>query len=313
MDILFHSPVDDQPAWLAALDAALPEARVRAWQAGDVARADYALVWKPPAEVLQGRVGLKAVFNLGAGVDAVLAFLARNPGVLAPTVRLIRLEDAGMALQMSHYVVHAVLHHFRRIDAYAASQAQARWRPLPPRSLADYPVGVLGAGVLGGAVARALACLGFEVRCWSRTPKAFVGVSSFAGEPAMAQFCNGLQALVNLLPHTPETEGILNAALFARLVPGACVVNVARGAHLVESDLIAALESGQIERAVLDVFGDEPLPADHPFWCHPRVTVTPHVSAATLLEDSVVQIAAKIRALERGESVSGEVDLGRGY
>lgn len=313
MDILFHSQIDDQSAWLAALRAALPEARVRAWQVGDVAQADYALVWKPPAEVLQGRVGLKAVFNLGAGVDAVLAFLERHPGLLPPTVKLIRLEDAGMALQMTHFVVHAVLHHFRRMDAYAESQRQARWAPLAPRAMSSYPVGVLGAGVLGGAVAQALVGLGFAVRSWSRNPKALAGVSSFAGAPALAQFADGLQVLVNLLPRTPETEGILDDALFERLAPGACLVNVARGAHLVEADLIAALERGRLERAVLDVFRDEPLPADHPFWRHPRITVTPHVSAATLLDDSVAQIASKIRALEQGQPVSGVVNVGRGY
>lgn len=313
MDLLFHNQTDDQAAWLMALRAALPEAQVRAWQPGDVARADYALVWKPPAEVLHDRAGLKAVFNLGAGVDAVLAFLARHPGLLPPAVPLIRLEDAGMGLQMTHYVVHAVLHHFRRIDDYAASQAQARWAPLPPRSLSAYPVGVLGAGVLGGTVARGLADLGFGVRCWSRSVKTLAGVKSFAGLPALASFADGLQVLVNLLPRTPETEGILNAALFERLAPGACLVNVARGAHLVEVDLLAALASGRLAQAVLDVFSDEPLPVDHPFWRHPRIRVTPHVSAATLLEDSVAQIVAKIRALEQGQAVSGVVSLGRGY
>lgn len=313
MDILFHSPADDESAWLAALRSALPDARVRAWRPSDGGRADYALVWRPPAEVLRARAGLKAVFNLGAGVDAVLAFLARHPGLLPPAVKLIRLEDAGMATQMTHYVVHAVLHHFRRIDAYADSQAQARWAPLPPRALPAYAVGVLGAGTLGAAVARALAGLGFRVRAWSRSPKALAGVTSFAGDAALAPFADGLHALVNLLPHTPATEGILGTPLFERLARGACLVNVARGAHLVEADLIAALACGRLECAVLDVFREEPLPADHPFWRHPRIRVTPHVSAATLLDDGVAQIAAKIRALERGQPVSGVVSLARGY
>lgn len=313
MDLLFYNQTDDEAAWLAALRLALPEARVRAWWPGDEARADYALVWKPPAEVLAQRAGLKAVFNLGAGVDAVLAFLERHPGLLPPTVPLIRLEDAGMAVQMTHYVVHAVLHHFRRIDDYAASQAQTRWAPLPPRRLSAYPVGVMGAGVLGGSVARALAGLGFEVRCWSRRPKTLDGVTSYAGAAALAPFADGLQALVNLLPRTSATVGMLNGALFERLAPGACLVNVARGAHLVEPDLLAALDSGRIDSAALDVFCDEPLPPDHPFWRHPRIRITPHVSAATLLEDSVAQIAAKIRALEQGQGVSGVVSIAQGY
>lgn len=316
MDILFYkhgAEPAECDAWLAALGAALPQARVRVWCEGDEERADYALVWQPPLAALRGRSGLKAVFNLGAGVDAVLAFLARHPDALPPHLPLIRLEDAGMARQMVHFVAHAVLGHFRDMPAYAQQQREACWRPLAPRRLAAHPVGVMGLGALGGQVAAALVALGFEVRGWSRSPRQLPGVSSFAGVDALPRFADGLAALVNLLPRTPDTEDMLDARLFARLAEGALVVNVARGAHVVEADLLAALDSGRVGRAVLDVFREEPLPAGHPFWHHPRVVVTPHVSAATLLDDSVTQIAAKIRALEAGEAVSGVVDRGRGY
>lgn len=313
MDILFHESGGDPSQWLDALQTALPEARLRAWAPGDVAPADYALVWKPPLEVLQGRVGLKAVFNLGAGVDAILAFLAQHPQALPASVPLVRLEDAGMARQMVHYATHAVLGHFRDMDAYAAQQARSEWRRLPARRMEDHPVGVLGLGVLGGAVAQALVGLGFRVRGWSRSARGLPGVEVFAGAAALTDFAAGLQVAINLLPSTPETENILDARFFARLADGSRVVNLARGAHLVEADLLAGLAAGRPGSAVLDVFREEPLPAGHPFWLHPRVVVTPHVSALTLVSDSVAQIAAKIRALEAGGTISGVVERARGY
>ena len=313
MEVLFYSTVDAPADWLSALQAALPQARIRVWQAGDEAPADYAVVWKPPPAVLEGRAGLKAVFNLGAGIDAILTQLARHPQMLPVTVPLIRLEDAGMARQMVQYAVFAVLEHFRRFDDYAIQQRSAIWRQLPARSLDAYPVGVLGAGRLGAEVAVALRALGFELRIWRRSPAALAGMSCYAGEQGLAEFAQGLQVVVNLLPLTPDTAGVLDARLFARLAAGARVVNVARGAHLVEADLLAALASGQVGSAVLDVFPDEPLPVAHPFWNHPRIRVTPHVAALTLIQDSVEQIAAKIARLECGETVSGIVDRGRGY
>lgn len=313
MDILFHETGGDPSQWVGALQAALPEARLRVWAPGDVAPADYALVWKPPLAVLQGRAGLKAVFNLGAGVDAILAFLAQHPQALPAAVPLVRLEDAGMALQMVHYATHAVLGHFRDFDAYAAQQARAEWRRLPARRLGDHPIGVLGLGVLGGAVAQALVGLGFKVRGWSRNARQLPGVEVFTGAAALMDFAAGLQVAINLLPNTPQTEGILDARFLAQLADGARVVNLARGAHLVEADLLAGLAAGRPGSAVLDVFREEPLPAGHPFWRHPRIVVTPHVSALTLVADSVAQIAAKIRTLEAGGEISGVVDRVRGY
>lgn len=313
MDILFHETGGDPSEWLAALQVALPAARLRVWAPGDVAPANYALVWKPPLEVLQGRAGLKAVFNLGAGVDAILAFLAQHPHALPASVPLVRLEDAGMARQMVHYATHAVIGHFRALDAYAAQQARGEWRRLPARRLADYPVGVLGLGALGGAVAQALVGLGFRVRGWSRSTRALPGVETFAGAAALRDFAAGLQVAINLLPNTPETENVLDTHFFAQLADGARIVNLARGAHLVEADLLAGLAAGRPGSAVLDVFREEPLPAGHPFWHHPQIVVTPHVSALTLVAESVAQIAAKIRTLEAGGAITGVVDRSRGY
>lgn len=313
MDILFFNPGDDPAPWLDALSGALPRARLRVWSPQDTEPADYALVWKPPAEVLLGRRGLKAVFNLGAGVDALMARLRAQPQLLAPGVPIFKLDDAGMGLQMAHYVLHGVLAHHRRFDEYALQQVSRRWAPLPLRPPADCPVGLLGAGVLGSMVASALLAAGFPVRCWSRSGHAPEGAAGHAGHAQLGTFLDGLQVLVNLLPLTPETENILDRKLFLQLARGATLINVARGAHLVESELLGALDEGLLGGAILDVFRDEPLPREHPFWTHPRIRLTPHIAAQTLVADSVAQIAERIALLERGQPVGGMVIRERGY
>ena len=187
------------------------------------------------------------------------------------------------------------------------------WPNRPPRRRNDFPVGILGLGVLGERVARAVAQFEFPVRGWSRTPRQVEGIECFAGTQQLQDFLAGTRVLVCLLPLTPATVGILDRGTLSRLLPGAYLVNVARGAHLVEEDLLALLDSGHLAGATLDVFRTEPLPAGHPFRGHPRLTLTPHVSARTLREESIAQIARKIRAFERGEPVAGVVDRLRGY
>jgi glyoxylate/hydroxypyruvate reductase A len=206
-----------------------------------------------------------------------------------------------------------VLRYFRRLDDYAAQQARAEWRVHAPRRHAEFPVGVMGLGVLGAHVARALIALGFPVLGWSRTPKALERVRSFAGAEELDAFLAASRALVLMLPHTPDTEGILNRRTLGLLPRGAHLINVARGGLIVDEDLLTALDFGHIAGATLDVFNEEPLPAAHPYWRHPKVFITPHASAVTLMEESVAQVAAKIRRIERGESVGGVVDLVHGY
>ncbi|VXC63203.1 2-ketoacid reductase [Burkholderia sp. 8Y] len=313
MKIVFYEQNTDIDAWLRDFARELPEADVRVWEPGDTAPADYAVVWRAPRELFANRPDLKAVFNLGAGVDAILDVERKEPGTLPPNAMLVRLEDTGMAQQMVEYASHAVLRFMRRFDEYEALQREGRWQKLPQHARKTFTVGVLGLGVLGAEVARSLVALGVPVRGYSRTPKDIEGVAVHAGPEQFDAFLGGVKVLINLLPHTPDTEGILNARAFGRLARGAYLVNVARGPHLVDADLLAALDSGQLARAMLDVFHTEPLPADHPFWRHPRISVTPHISAETLREESVVQIAAKIKALARGEAISGIVDFKRGY
>ncbi|HEJ7919939.1 glyoxylate/hydroxypyruvate reductase GhrA [Serratia marcescens] len=313
MNIIYYHPLFNAQEWLAGIKQRLPQAEVREWQRGDERPADYALVWRPPHEMLANRRDLKAVFALGAGVDAILDQERKHPGTLPAGVPLLRLEDTGMAQQMQEYALSYVLRYFRRFDEYQALQQRQEWQPLDPHSLDDFTIGILGAGVLGQSVARKLTEFGFSVRCWSRSAKQIDGVQSFAGEAQRAAFLDGVKLVINLLPNTPETVGILNRELFAQLSSGAYLINIARGAHLVEADLLAVLEQGQLAAATLDVFAREPLPQDHPFWRHPRVTITPHIAAITLPQQAMDQIAANIRALEAGHAPAGVVDRQRGY
>lgn len=306
MNITFCCTDTKAEPWLQGLQAALPDASISVWQPG-ASRADYAVVWAPPQQFVDEQPALKALFNIGAGVDALLKLR------LPPTVRVVRLDDAGMAVQMAEYVCHAVIRHFREFDAYEADMQAGRWGYRKPRLRSEFAVGVMGLGVLGERVARALAQFDFPVNGWSRSPKAIEGVRGFSGTGSFNDFLGASRVLVNLLPLTPDTQDIINRENLSRLQPGAYVVNVARGAHLVEDDLLALIDSGHVAGATLDVFRKEPLPAGHPFWNHPRIVATPHTSARTLREESIAQIAGKIAALQRGETVAGVVDPGRGY
>jgi glyoxylate/hydroxypyruvate reductase A len=306
MKLLFCCAGTKPEPWIAGLRAALPAADVAVWEPGAPA-ADYAVVWAPPQAFLDEQPGLRAVFNIGAGVDALLKLR------LPPTARVVRLDDAGMSVQMAEYVCHAVIRHFREFDGYEADVRQGRWSYRKPRSRADFAVGVMGLGVLGSRVAQALRVFEFPVNGWSRSPKALDGVRGFSGREGFNDFLAASRVLVNLLPLTPDTQDILNRDTLSRLQPGGYVINVARGAHLVDEDLLALLDEGHLAGATLDVFRTEPLPAGHPFWAHPKITVTPHTSARTLRDESIAQIAGKIRALEQGEPIAGIVDPVRGY
>ncbi|MDZ7939319.1 MAG: glyoxylate/hydroxypyruvate reductase A [Rhodoferax sp.] len=304
--ICYYSADMDAASWIPGLQAALPGADVSLWEPGAPA-ADYAVVWKPPQQLLDEQPQLKALFNTGAGVDALMKLK------LPQDLPVIRLDDAGMSVQMAEYACHAVIRHFREFEGYETDMARGKWSFRKPRSRADFPVGVLGLGVLGERVAKALAQFDFPVNGWSRSSKEVASVRCFAGDAQLDAFLAACRVLVCLLPLTPETENLLNAERLAQLRPGGYVINVARGAHVVDADLIAAIDSSHLAGATLDVFRVEPLPKDHPFWAHPQITLTPHTSARTLRSESIAQIAGKIGALQRGEAVAGRVDAARGY
>jgi glyoxylate/hydroxypyruvate reductase A len=308
MEILVHAHGSTGEEWLTDLQRALPLADVRLWREGDQAAADYAVVWRPPAEMLRGRADLKAIFNLGAGVDAILQL-----GEALPDVPVVRLDDAGMGVQMAEYVTHAVLRYFRRFDEFDAQSRDHQWRFLKPRSKEDFCIGILGMGVLGSRIAEALQHFDFPVHGWSRSRKEIAGVHSHAGAEELDTFLSHSQVLVCVLPLTDDTIGMLDYATLAHLPKGAWLINVARGAHLVDRDLLQLLEDGHLAGATLDVFHDEPMASDHPFWREPRITITPHIAALTQRGDSIRQIAAKIKLMERGQPIAGLVDRAKGY
>lgn len=306
MHITFCCSNTPPDAWLQELRAALPGAAISLWQPGD-AQADYGIVWKPPQAFFDEQPALRAAFNIGAGVDPLLRLN------IAASTQLIRLDDAGMAVQMAEYVCHAVIRHYRQFAGYETDQQAGIWQPrdILPRSA--MPVGIMGLGVLGQRVARAVAQFDFPVNGWSRSPKDVPGVRCFSGQGVFHDFLAASRVLVCVLPSTPETRDLINHDTLARLQAGAYLINVARGDQLVDDDLLALLDSGHVAGATLDAFRIEPLPAAHPFWTHPKVTLTPHSAALTLRSESIAQIANKIAALERGQPVAGVVDRVRGY
>ena len=306
MRVIYWSADQDEAHWVRDLQAAMPDAVVTHWTPGSP-QADYAVVWKPPQALLSSQHDLKALFVIGAGVDALLQ-LQLHPGV--PCVRL---DDAGMSVQMAEYVCHAVIRHFREFAAYDVDMRAGKWSHRKPQRRADFPVGVLGLGVLGERVARAVAQFEFPVHGWARTPKQLTGVQCFAGDDALDAFLAATRVLVCLLPLTAQTRDLLNRERLSKLLPGGYLINVARGAHVVDEDLLALIDEGHMAGATLDVFRTEPLPAEHPFWAQPKIALTPHTSARTLRSESIAQIVRKIGALERGESIDGLVDVNRGY
>lgn len=292
--------------WVEGLQKAFPQAEVFAWAPG-APLADHAIVWAPPQQFIDEQNGLKTLFNIGAGVDALLQLR------LPPSLKVVRLDDAGMSVQMAEYVCHAVIRHFREFDAYDVDTQSGKWSYRKPRIRADFSVGVMGLGVLGERVTKALQVFEFPVLGYSRSPKDLPGIRSFSGTQGLADFLQSTRVLVNLMPLTSETENMLNHSTLSQLQRGGYVINVARGKHLVEEDLITLIDNGHLAGATLDVFRTEPLPADNPIWAHPKITVTPHTSARTLREESIAQIVGKIKALQRGEPINGVVDPQRGY
>jgi glyoxylate/hydroxypyruvate reductase A len=295
--------------WARDLAAAMPGAEMVPWQeSAPLEPCDYAVVWSPTAELLAQLRDVRAVFLMGAGVDALLKF-----GDALPDVPIVRLGDAGMGIQMAEYVAYAVLRYFRRFDEYEMQAGHGVWSQLEPYAKSDFTIGVMGMGKLGMRVIETMQHFGFPVRGWSRTPKDVPGVRCYAGMEQLEEFLRGTRVLVSMLPLTLETTNLLDRRRLAQLPEGAYLINVARGAQVAEPDLLAMIRAGHIAGATLDVFRNEPLPAPHPFWDEPRIAITPHISALTVRDEAVKQIAAKIVAFEQGQPVDDLVDRNRGY
>jgi glyoxylate/hydroxypyruvate reductase len=313
MHVVLSVPEEEGEPWRALFAAALPGASISVRDPAlppdpSALPADYAVAYGRCEALCDERHRLKAIFTLSAGVGHLLKM--RN---LPRGVPVIRLEDAGMAEQMTRYVLAAALGFVQRLDLYALQQRESRWAQHDARSPSSLRAGVMGLGAIGSQIARALAAQGFAVRGYAMSGKKIEGVDVFAGESRLYAFLDGVDLLVSVLPQTPATDDILNRDTLSRLADGAHLINIGRGTALVEDDLVAMLNSGKLSGATLDVFRKEPLPAEHPFWRLPQVVVTPHVSGLTVPEAAVAQVAGKIAQLERGEPVSGVVAIEKGY
>jgi glyoxylate/hydroxypyruvate reductase len=301
-------PMFPADPWVRAMMAALPESAVTELSDAPNDSADYAVVWSPDATLFTRQQKLKAIFSLGAGVDALLK-LATLPANLP----VVRLNDAGMSVQMAEYVCQAVIRFARDIGTYESEMKQGVWSQRRPPSRREFPVGVMGLGVIGERVARALQTFEYPVYGWSRSAKVLPGITTFDGPTGLDKFLSSTRILVCTLPLTPETRGILCRANLEKLLPKGYLINVGRGAHLIDDDLIELVATGAMAGAMLDVFADEPLDASHPFHDHPSIGLTPHISAVTDRRESVKQIADKIRRIHAGLSIEGVVERSRGY
>jgi glyoxylate/hydroxypyruvate reductase len=309
MTLLLLGEFENPEVWISALKTYQPELKIEVYPDFDnLLEIDAVLVWMHPLGVIEKFPNLKVIISTGAGVDHIL----RDPN-LPPNIPIVRLVDESLTAQMSEYILLAILQFHRQFITYQIQQNQQLWQGLPPRNTAACTVGILGLGVLGLDIAEKLKLMGFSVRGWSRTPKVLDNIDCFSGKEEFNLFLNECSVLVCLLPLTPETEGILNQNTFAVLPPGAYLINVARGKHLVEEDLLAALTSGQLSGACLDVFQSEPLPENHPFWAHPQIIITPHIAAKTIPACVAPQILEAIQKSQKGLPLNNTIDVSRGY
>ena len=311
--LLLHLSDVDEASWAGKLKAALaPYPVVRRGDDFDPAAVRYIFVWKPKPDAFDGLDGLKAILSLGAGVDALL----KHPNL--PDAPIVRFVDADLSQRMSDYVVAHVTMHHRLYTRFRADQKARRWSQLYPPAASETTVGIMGMGVLGQDAAQRLRPLGFTLRSWSRTPKDVEGVEGFAGAETFDAFLAGTDILVNLLPLTPETTGILNYETFGKLRRGKLdggpvIINAARGGHQREADIVRALEDGTLGAASLDVFETEPLPATSPLWDIENCYITPHIAAISNEATGVSYFSRIISEHEAGKPLVNVVDRKRGY
>ena len=309
MVLLVNAPTENGNAWREMFLELDPSLEVRVWpDVGDPAGVDVAFAWRTQPGDLARYPNLRAVFSLGAGVDGMLA----DPA-FPRQVPLVRMVDPNLGMLMTEYVLAAVLRHHCELDHYHRLQQAGRWEKRVRPSAGERVVGIMGLGELGTRAAVALRGLGFNVRGWSRRIRTVPGVETCAGDAGLSALLASSQILVCLLPLTAQTRGILSASTFARMPRGSCLVNAARGGHVVDADLVAALDAGHLSSATLDVFETEPLPAGHPFWTHPRILITPHIASVTSLPTAAALVIENLKQWRAGGTLRNVVDPDRGY
>ncbi|ESA33053.1 dehydrogenase [Leptolyngbya sp. Heron Island J] len=301
-------PTKDPTPWVTAIKATNPDIDLRVWpEDGDKTDITFALVWAQPQGIFAQYPNLQVIASMGAGVDNLL-----QDASIPTQATLVRMVDPRLVSQMGDYVLAATLNHMRQFPTYAQQQQQHQWQPLQPRNIDEVTVGVMGLGQIGSAVAARLVQTGFQVVGWSRRAKSTTNVQVFSGQQ-LTDFLAASEILICLLPLTSETQNILNSDTLGQLPPGAYLINVARGNHLVEEDLLSLLNNNHLSGACLDVFRQEPLPQEHPFWAHPKVTITPHIASLTDPVSVAPQIVENYRRMQAGQPLLNQVNRQRGY
>lgn len=308
MSFLYKSEPVRGARWAELFAARAPEIDFHIWPLiGDPEKVRYLAAWQPPENIAEAFPNLELVFSIGAGVDQF--DLSKIPQHI-PVVRMV---EAGLIAGMVEFATLAVLAAHRDWLTYATQQREGLWKPLPVRTAVTRRVGVLGMGAMGKAVLEKLQGFGFQCAGWSRSERSLPGIACFSGEQGLEDFLARSDILVCLLPLTPETQGILSQRLFRQLPPGAVLINLGRGNHLVETDLLDALDGECLSAAILDVCSVEPLPQDHPFWAHPRIMLTPHIASMTQPDTSAEAVLDNIHRHREGLPLNGLVDRARGY
>ncbi|WP_250536509.1 glyoxylate/hydroxypyruvate reductase A [Caballeronia sp. AZ10_KS36] len=308
MTILYKADPERGRQWAQHFAQKAPDVPFRLWpDIGDAAAVRYFAAWQPPADIMQTLPNLEVIFSVGAGIDQF------DLSSVPEHVAVVRMTEPGIVEGMTEYVTQAVLTLHRDLLDYATLQRERIWREMPVRAASTRRIGVLGLGMLGTAVLKTLRLFGFPCAGWSRSQHAIEGVECYAGEAAFDTFLARTDILICLLPLTDATRGVMNRHVFATLPRGASLINVGRGPHLIQQDLLDALDSGHLHAAILDVTDPEPLPPTHPLWTHPRVRLTPHIASATRPESAVDVVLDNLRRHRAGERMIGEIDRTRGY
>ena len=312
MKLVFISNEDRAEDWREHILNQIPEIEFLIWpddmENCDLTHIDYAIAWKPPEGVLRKFTGLKFIQSLGAGVDGLL----QDPEI-PRHIPISRMVDRSLIQGMTEYLLYNVLHYHRKMGEYSEQQALSFWKALQQIDPRTRRVGIMGLGELGRDIADKLLSLEFNVAAWSRSFKNFTGVISFHGELELNAFLRRTEILICLLPLTPSTHGIINTENLTKLPRGAVIINCARGGHVVDDDLLMALDTGHIAGACLDVFNEEPLPTEHPYWTHPLVRITPHSASLTAPHSAAQYVAENIRRVQNGKLPLNIVDMEVGY
>lgn len=306
MSVLVISPGRDPEVWARELRNQHPGMNVFVYpEDHNKEDVEFAVSWKHPRGIYKNYPNLKVIASMGAGVDHITS----DPEI-PEHIKITRVIDDDLSKDMSAFVLALILDYLRNISYHHESR---KWEPKKYKRIGDVQVGILGLGVLGTAVAQTLKQNGFKVSGWANSSRDLVDIQTYSGADQLDDFLEKTSILVNLLPLTPQTENILNKGLFQKLPEGAFVINVARGEHLNEQDLLEMIDSGHLSGASLDVFRKEPLPEDHPFWSHPKIHITPHIASITNPRSVVPQIIENYERMTEEEELMNVVERQKGY